>query len=201
MNLICPFLILGMDGHPPPWIILLATSIHLCFSGFKKSGRITQPSVVRKISKINFMCRVKTFPLASREILIFHLLKLIQAHHSKGNVTLVRKNLYSNKSPNSKYETKENWTHQNLSLSRNAAHPSSDGILEKEDFFRFHPKWKGWRPTDGRKIKSSWRCWRASNKRMRSMLDQLTDWRNQMYTFASMTQSTPTIETRITWQN
>jgi hypothetical protein len=32
--------------------------------------------------------------------LIFHVLKLIQAHHSKGNVTLVRKNLYSNKSPN-----------------------------------------------------------------------------------------------------
>ena len=36
-----------------------------------------------------------------------------------------------------------------INLSRTAAHPSSDGILEKEDFFRLHPKWKGWRPTDG----------------------------------------------------
>ena len=62
----------------------------------------------------------------------------------------------------------------------------------KEYFFRIHPKWKGWRPTDdGRrqKIKSNWRCWGASNRRMRSM-DRLTDWSNQMYTFASMTQST-----------
>ena len=64
-------------SFPDPWnewtsptldYFISDIKFHLCFSGFKKSGRITQPSVVRKISKINFMCRVKTFPLASREI-------------------------------------------------------------------------------------------------------------------------------------